>query len=219
MIMSKNIALLSMTSEISAIDKKSVILVAAKLVQGRRHSPRLTRAGARPRSRVQVEDIFKQSGPLIFRRAYRMKYHSFTKLARKLDHGIRQASGKNQESKRRHIPNGPISTSVRLACALRYFAGGSPYDIMTTYQIGFSETINSVWYVVEAINSHPDFDISYPTNHDEQHAIAEGFRHVSGADFNCCAGAIDGILIWTHQPHEKDCLSAGCNADENTSLV
>jgi hypothetical protein len=141
-----------------------------------------------------------------------MKYDLFKKLARKLHHGIREASGKKEENKPRHIPNGPISSSVCLACALRYFAGGSPYNIMTTVQIGFIKTINSIWYVVDAINSNKDFNLSYPTNHDEQHAIAEGFRKVSGAGFNCCAGAIDGILIWTHKPHEKDCLIVGCNS-------
>ena len=30
------------------------------------------------------------------------------------------------------IRNGHISTSVRLACALRYFAGSLPYDVMVT---------------------------------------------------------------------------------------
>jgi hypothetical protein len=48
-----------------------------------------------------------------------MKYHSFKKLARKLHNGILQASGKNPFAGRRnyrYIPNGPIITSVRLAC-------------------------------------------------------------------------------------------------------
>jgi hypothetical protein len=205
-----------MVSSSTSIAVKSAILVAAKLVQGHRRSHisrKLTREGARPRTRVEVEQIYKQYGPALFRRAYRMKYDSFKKLARKLHHGIREASGKKEENKPRHIPNGPISSSVRLACALCYFAGGSPYNIMTTFQIGFIETINiSIWYVVDAINSNKDFNLSYPTNHDEQHAIAEGFRKVSGAGFNCCAGAIDGILIWTHKPHEKDCLIVGCNS-------
>jgi hypothetical protein len=41
-------------------------------------------------------------------------------------------------------PNGKIHTSVRLACALRYSAGGSPYDIMSTYGISNTEQFDSV---------------------------------------------------------------------------
>jgi DDE superfamily endonuclease len=158
-----------------------------------------------------VEDIYEQLGPTYFKRAYRMKYSSFKKLARKLHHGIMRVSGKNHFS-RNYIHNGPITPSVRLACALRYFAGGSPYDIMMTYHIGHCDTISSIRYVIDAINAHPDFEIMYPASHDEQRAIAEGFRKKSGANFDCCAGAIDGILIWIHKPTEEDCEKAGCSS-------
>jgi hypothetical protein len=47
--------------------------------------------------------------------------------------------------------NGEITTSVRLACALWYFAGGSPYNIMTNYGISHSEALDSVWYVVDVV--------------------------------------------------------------------
>jgi hypothetical protein len=65
---------------------------------------------------------------------------------------------------------------------------------MTTYGIGHTDAINSCWYVVDAINSHPNFKITYPIEHDLQQSIAEGFWQVSGANFACCADAIDGIL-------------------------
>ena len=55
--------------------------------------------------------------------------------------------------------NGQISPDVQLAFALRWFAGGLPYDIMTTYGISHTDTIYSVWYVVDAINRHPNFAI------------------------------------------------------------
>eukprot|EP00956_Cyclotella_meneghiniana_P010394 scaffold14401_cov58-Cyclotella_meneghiniana.AAC.17 len=35
------------------------------------------------------------------------------------------------------IPNGEIDSEVCLACALRYFAGGSPYDIMAKYGVSY----------------------------------------------------------------------------------
>ena len=69
---------------------------------------------------------------------------------------------------------------------------------MTTYGIGHSDTLRSYWYVVDAINSHPKFNIEYPKDYDNQGQIARGFHNVSSAGFRCCAGAIDGILIWIH---------------------
>ena len=50
------------------------------------------------------------------------------------------------------IRNGPITTSIRLGAALRYFAGGAPYDIMCCFCIAYSEVLVSVWIVVDAIN-------------------------------------------------------------------
>eukprot|EP00970_Alexandrium_tamarense_P010348 scaffold2093_cov141-Alexandrium_tamarense.AAC.1 len=54
-----------------------------------------------------------------------------------------------------------ISTS-----ALRYYAGGSAYDIMSSYGISHSELFESVWYVVDAVNA--SFNIEYPRNHSRQ---------------------------------------------------
>jgi hypothetical protein len=195
---------------------QAAALAAVKVVQQRRRRLRASQfrsTGARRRQRVQVNEIYEQLGPTLFKRAYRMKYHSFKKLARMLHHGIIRFSVKNRFVKNyRYVPNGPITTSVRLACALRYFAGASIYDIMTTYCLGHTDTFKSIWYVVDAINAHPDFQISYPTGHNEQRAIAEGFRNKSAANFDCCAGAIDGILIWIHKPTDEDCQKAGCSS-------
>lgn len=126
---------------------------------------------------------------------------------------------KTLSSQRQHIsnprplpPNGEISTSVRLAIALRYFAGGSMYDLSPLYGVGITDCRLSVWYVVQAIHSYPDFAISYPSNHDEQRAIARGFAAKSTAGFTCCAGAVDGILIWTHRPFEDDAKEAAIDA-------
>ena len=102
-----------------------------------------------------------------------MDYQSFKKLAGKLRSGILRAMHleRSFNTTGRHsynYQNGRISTSVRLACAIRYFAGASPYDLMTTYQIGQTDVMRSVWYVVDAVNSNLDFNISYPTDHNEQ---------------------------------------------------
>ena len=83
---------------------------------------------------------------------------------------------------------------------------------MTTYGIGHTDTINSCWYVVDAINKRPRFRMSYPEDHNKQQSIAQGFANVSTAEFGCCAGAIDGILIcWIHKPSQKDGKDAVCS--------
>ena len=138
-----------------------------------------------------------------------MTYRSFKHLTGLLRPFINAASG--IKGKSRYCPNGPISPDVRLACAIRWFAGGSTYDIMTTYGISHTETINSYWYVVDAINQNPRFAIAYPDDHEKQRSIAAGFAEVSSAGFQCCSGAIDGLLIWIHKPSEKDCSNIGCS--------
>ena len=79
------------------------------------------------------------------------------------------------------------------------------------YGIGPSDTIRSYWHVVNAINSHPNIKVEYPKDHEDQQQIALGFQNISSAGFKCCAGVIDGILIWIHEPSKKDCIYFGCN--------
>ena len=138
-----------------------------------------------------------------------MKCRTFKRLATLLCPHIITASGK--KGTKSYIPNGPISPDVRLACAIRWFAGGSTYDKMTTYGLGHTDTTVSYWFVVDAINKHAGFNIMYPDNDDKQRSIAQGFYEVSSAGFGCCAGAVDGILIWIHKPSENDCTNAGCS--------
>lgn len=158
----------------------------------------------RKRVRRSVAQIYNQLGPAYFRRAYRMTYESFSKLVDKLVPFLPQS-----EIRMARV-NGYICNTVRVAVALRYFAGGSPYDIATTYGISVSEVFVSVWRVVNAVNQCPEFNIEYPRSHDKQLEIAQAFQKVSGADFDCCAGAIDGMLIWIHKPSQACCREASC---------
>jgi hypothetical protein len=79
-----------------------------------------------------------------------MTFDTFTRLATVLRPYIIAASG--QSAPIYFVPNGPISPDVRLACAICWFAGGSLYNIMTTYGIGHTDAMNSCWYVVDAVN-------------------------------------------------------------------
>ena len=136
---------------------------------------------------------------MYFRQAYCMSYQSFKHLAVLLHLRIFAACSKRGLP--RYYCNGQISPDVWLACAIQWFAGGSPYDITATCRISHTDTINSFWFVVDAINKHPAFAIVYPTDHNNQPSIAAGFSEVSSAGFPCRAGAVDGIVgyISLHQ--------------------
>lgn len=86
------------------------------------------------------------------------------------------------------------------------------YDVSPLYGIGFTDCMYSVWYIVEAINACPTMVICYPKDHSEQRKIASGFQSKSTVGFTGCAGAVDGIVIWTHRPRKKDAKAADVDA-------
>jgi hypothetical protein len=83
---------------------------------------------------------------------------------------------------------------------------------MGLFSVGHTDVLDSVWFIVDAINTHPEFKLQYPDSRQIQESIAAGFRAKSGADFDCCAGALDGILIWIHRPSEGECAELQCSS-------
>jgi hypothetical protein len=191
------------------------VAAALYLLEEERGRKRSGRPSARRRNRRTVEEVYDCLGSSYFRRAYRMSYQSFWTLHSKVGREIQNATERHGRTPSGSfnlstappppVPNGTISTSVRLAVAIRYFAGGSPYDLCGLFGISHSSVHDSVWIVVEAINNLQEFHISYPESHEEQRKIASGFKAKSQAGFDVCAGAIDGILIWTQKPSKPDC--------------
>lgn len=100
------------------------------------------------RMRSPITAIFDEYGPILFRRAYRMDEDSFWKLLNLLETNM----GIKRGRKRGATPNGPVCNSVRLAMALRYFAGGDPLDIAVVYKVSRDLVYKSAWLVVDAIN-------------------------------------------------------------------
>jgi hypothetical protein len=165
----------------------------------------------RKRKRKYVNDIFSELGDHYVRRAYRMDVNSFWKLCRILKPHMPIPSTMNKKH-RNGAKNGLIPTPSKISCALRYFAGGSPYDISVVHGISHTEVFRSIWNVVDAVNACPELGFVYPKDWNEQQTIADGFKRVSRGIFNCCAGAIDGILIWIEKPSDKHCDLSGCGA-------
>lgn len=157
-----------------------------------------------PRERRSVDSIFDELGPTYTRRAYRMTREGFLALHERLRPFITRVK---QE---RSSPNGFIPSSIRLAAALRFFAGGSPYDLAIVHGISHSAVYESVWIVLDAINQHSDLRIRFPESHEEQRRIALEFKKKSSAGFDCCVGAIDGLLVWIEKPNPADCNLAHC---------
>ena len=197
------------------------------------------RVGTKQRCRVRrsVESVRDEIGDDLFRRAYRMSFTSFQELHALLQPVITaihkelmdKASAKRREERtrrlgtrrtgvacwrqwQRFVPNGVIHTTVRLAIALHFFAGGDIYDIAPLYGVGRTDTFRSVWMVVEAVLCTDAWKLVFPENHTEQKQLARAFANRSQAGFNCCVGAVDGILIWVLQPSPSCCKESSCNA-------
>jgi DDE superfamily endonuclease len=171
--------------------------------------PRTRRSKLVRRRRQSVSTLHSKMSDAQFRRMYRMTRQSFYKLLELLKpHMQISRKGKFQRA-----PNGLIPDDVRLSAALRYFAGGKAYDIMTMHGIGHSSFFERcVWIVVDAVHRCKDLEIKYPESHDEQLKVARGFQEKSEAGFDCCGGAIDGMLVWTEEPRSKDCEEAKIGA-------
>ena len=143
-----------------------------------------------PRTQRTVAEIFNELGPYFQKRAYRMDTKSFYRLHRILfpflRYNIERPNG---------APNGLVTSSIRLAAALHFFAGGSLYNIAVVHGISVCKVYNSVNRVIRAINVCPsaDLKIEFPESHDEQLKIANGFLQKSKANFSSCVGAIDGV--------------------------
>jgi hypothetical protein len=113
------------------------------------------------------------------------------------------------ERKRGSSPNGDIPTRLRLSAALRFFAGGSIYDIIVTHGISKVSVYKSIYGVVNVVNQHKSLAFNsggaeFPS-HAEQREIAAGFLKKSGAGFDKVVLALDGMLVWTIQPSRADC--------------
>jgi hypothetical protein len=161
-----------------------------------------------PRKRCHnIAELFDQLGPSFTRRAFRMTAESFFRLHELLLPSLGCElfpPATSTKSHRNGARNGLIPSTTRLAVALRFFAGGSPYDLSLVYGMSLTEVYCSAWRVVHAINHCHVLRIEFPSNHQQQQRLAAGFQESSAAGFDCCVAAIDGMLIWTECPSKRE---------------
>jgi len=143
-------------------------------------------------------------GDHYFQRAYRMSLDQFNNLVTMLVPHLPPKAGSG--------PNGKISVELEVSASLRYFAGASMYDLIISHGMSHSTLFNSVWRVVSAINKCVELCITFPNDHSDQKRLAAQFLTRSAAKFNNCVGCIDGLLIWTEKPMERELELTKCGS-------
>lgn len=130
------------------------VVVAAALTPAVAHRRRRRRKSsnrrdtvARVRTRKTIEAIYREIGDSEFRRAYRMSYANFQHLCRLLDPHLNNLST-GDGPLRRGGANGKVSNSMRVAVALRYFAGGKRYDLNPLFGLSPASIYKSIEMVV-----------------------------------------------------------------------
>ena len=161
----------------------------------------------RKRTRKSVSQIKQELGDAMFRRAFRMNYDSFCSLYTIIKPDLLEILKYRPHDN--SGPNGRIRPNVRLACTLRFFSGGDPLDLITSFGVSKTAVHDSINLVIEAVTKCKMLEIKFPTSHENQRRIAEGFQKKSKAGFSKCVGAIDGMLIWITKPSEKECNKVG----------
>jgi len=139
------------------------------------------------RTRRNISTIIYELGSKA-RRYYRMQEASFWKLHQLLQPMIEtpldDSYNTSQKCKRGKTPNGPITSSIRLSCALHYFTGGDPLDIAIVHRISHAEVFHSVWIVVDAICHTPYRTTQYQVSN-ESRGTAHTCNTIQRTKFSC----------------------------------
>uniref|UniRef100_A0A0C3UFT8 DDE Tnp4 domain-containing protein n=1 Tax=Guillardia theta (strain CCMP2712) TaxID=905079 RepID=A0A0C3UFT8_GUITC len=131
-----------------------------------------------------------------FRRYYRVSWNTFQVILTRISPMIDKADV--------FASRGCITSEIRLACVLRWLAGGSHLDITSVHGISSTAFWDAVDLILDSINT--GFDISFPFNDDlEMQKIAHGFANLHASPlFHHCVGAVDGMLLQIQSPASSD---------------
>ena len=147
------------------------------------------------------EDHIQRLTEAEFKLRYRVSSDSFYKLLNILKPELDVASARHAFSSRK---GKPIQLQTRLACALRFFAGGDPLDLKLIYGMSKPQVMACVWRTVDAINLCLN-NITFPLN--DLPALQElerDFRAgTRGGFWTGQVGAIDGVHFRMKCPSSK----------------
>ena len=137
-----------------------------------------------------------------FKLRYRMACMNFYELLERLEPELKRTNPKQAVRVR---SGKPIELPTRLACALRYFAGGDPLDLLLIYDMSKKQVMNCVWDVVDAVNACLD-NISFPIHDVQKLAALEAdfAAGTRGGFWRGQVGAIDGCHFKMKALSSKD---------------
>ena len=114
---------------------------------------------------------------------YRMDVNAFEKLV---------------ELIRGDLPKCDTPAEILVSMAIRWFAGGSVYDIVDLHGVHRSTFDKYIWTVVKAINAHfelPLLDAMDACDVTYLQSVATRFENKTSGVLRGCVGAIDGCMI------------------------
>jgi hypothetical protein len=161
-----------------------------------------------------------------FKRMFRMSRQDFGDLARKIALKLSFSVAQAERSS-----GSAITITTRLACTIRWLAGGSHYDISKLFGVStqnFFHERGILWTTMAAINDSFTIGLSLMT--DDLERASNGFAKCCKDRVHGCVLAVDGWICKTRKPHTDEvrgnvsayrnrkgcwgiCILAGCDAD------
>jgi hypothetical protein len=180
----------------AVVKRRRVAVVAAVLAsQPQASGPR----GEKQQKPRHDWDMFIRTLPrAVFRRMFRMTRDAFMGLLTLLEPHI-----ETKQPEKANGNSGAIKSVTRLAVALRFLAGGSPWDIALAFNIHAVSTVyETAWRVVEAIDATPALQCKFPI--DDPAALAALERDFAlrsrSQVLRGVVGAVDGCIFWQKNP-------------------
>lgn len=140
---------------------------------------------------------------IFYRQAYRMTPKQFWGLCRLLSRHMKS------DYKKSEVP-------FRISAVLRHFAGG---DSLKEHSITEVELEEYITEVVEAIEDCNELDVKFPLTHQEQQMTAAAFEMIrSDVGFDCCAGIIGSMLVWTQESIKQESSDYWCERQKRHGI-
>ena len=141
-----------------------------------------------------------------FRAMFRMSRNGFNTLLSKIESNMRCFDSPISLTRAESSSGSSISKKARLGATLRWLAGGSFHDICTEFGIAPGTFFNDegpLWDTIRAIDD--SFIIFLPADDPViLQNIASGFAACSRNHMKHCVSAIDGWVMRTRKPTEKE---------------